>query len=95
MIRKAQISGDEGFFKKLAKAITKQPFSHDKEFTRAMMVINLFWPIGLNKLSNSERIDLLETCGIRIQDDPETFRRYVNSLVRANRKNKLALPSSK
>lgn len=84
MIRKAQISGDEDFFKKMAKAITKQPFSHDKEFTRAMVVIILFWHLGLNKLTNSERIELLEACGIRVQDDPEVFRRFVNRLIKAD-----------
>ncbi len=95
MIRKAQLSGDEKFFKRMAKAIAKQPLTHDKEFTRAIMIIILFWHLGLNKLTNSERIELLEECGIRVQDDPESFRRFANSLVRASQRNMSVISSLK
>lgn len=93
MIRKAQLSGDESFFMQMAKAITKQPFKHDKEFTKAIMAVVLFWQFGFNKLTNSEQMELLEECGIRVQDDPEVFRKFVSRLVKSNQSSSLAFPS--
>ena len=91
MIRKAQMSGDESFFKKMAKAIAKEPFKHDKEFSRAIMILLLFWHFGLDKLTNIERIELLKGCGIRVQEDPEVFRKFVNRLVKSDKSNKAVL----
>jgi hypothetical protein len=81
MIRKAQLTADESFFKRMAKAISTSPLENDKEYTAVRMVVLLFWRLGLRKLTNNELIELLEECGLKLHDDPESFRRFVNRLI--------------
>lgn len=86
MIRKAQFRADERFFKEMAKAITKSPLENDKEYSLAIIVLLLFWRLGMRKLENEEQIELLEECGIRVQENPETFRTFAYRLTRAELK---------
>ncbi len=81
MIRKAQLTANEHFFKKMAKAISTSPLENVKEYTTLRIVLLVFWRFGLRKLENNELIELLEECGIKFQDDPEAFRRFVNRLI--------------
>lgn len=81
MIRKAQLSGDMEFFRKVAEAITTPPVDNTKVHVRAALVLLMFWELGLKKLSNDERYELLKSCGIRVQDEPESFRRFANRLM--------------
>lgn len=81
MIRKAQLTGDEKFFRKMAKAITTSPLENAKVYGQAAVVLLLFWRLGLYRLTNDELIELLEYCGIKVQDDPESFRKFVNRLI--------------
>ena len=81
MIRKAQLTANEGFFKDMAMAITTSPLANDKEYSQAIVVLLLFWRLGLCKLTNDERLELLEKCGIKLQQGQESFRRYVDRLI--------------
>jgi hypothetical protein len=85
LIRKAQLTGDEDFFRRMAKAITKTPLDNAKQFTTARMVILLFWDLGLRKLKYYEIRKLLKSCGIVVQDT-DAFRRFVQRLEDATRK---------
>lgn len=79
-IRKAFYAGDSGFFKKLGTAIEKTSLENDIEYTKLNSVLISFWELGLCKLNNQEQWELLKSCGIIVQTDPETFRKYVNRL---------------
>lgn len=81
MIRKSQLTGDHKFFKQMAKAISKSPIENAKEYTTARIVILLFWGFGLRKLEYPEMIDLIEACGIKLQESPEAFERFVRRLT--------------
>jgi hypothetical protein len=81
MIRKAQMTGNEEFFRKMAKSITSSPLQNAKVYGQVRIVVLLFWSLGLRKLENNELIELLEDCGLRVQDDPESFRKFINRLV--------------
>ncbi len=81
MIRKAQLSGNEEFFKEMAKAIRTSPLKNKKyRHGKTTIILLVLWRLGLNRLENNELIELLEGCGIEIPDDPESFRRYINRL---------------
>lgn len=86
MIREAQLTANEVFFQDMAKAITTSPLENDKEYSQAIIVLLLFWRLGLSKLTNDERIELLEGCGIKLQPGQESFRRFVNRLISADLK---------
>jgi hypothetical protein len=82
MIRKAQLTGNKIFFEKMSKAIITDPLENNRIYSQALLVLLLFWKFGLYRLENSELISLLEETGIRVQDDPETFRKFVNREIR-------------
>jgi len=81
-IRKAMLSGDSGFFNKLGNAIKKVPIDHDMEYGELLLVLTFLWPFGLYRLDNKELISLLEAGGLKVQDDTETFRKFVTRLKR-------------
>lgn len=80
-IRKAFYAGDSNFFKKLGTAIEKSPLENDIEYTKLNSVLISFWGLGLCKLNNLELWDLLKSCGVIVQDDPESFRKHVKRLI--------------
>jgi hypothetical protein len=86
MIRQAQLSGDTKFFKGMAKGISKTPLDNDKEYTTARLVILIFWQFGLRKLEYDEILELLESCGVKLQESPEAFERFVRRLTENTRK---------
>jgi len=86
IIRKAQLTGDETFFKLMAKAISKAPLENAKQFTTARIVLLLFWSLGLRKLESHERLELLEECGLKLQQGPEAFERFERRLIREVKK---------
>lgn len=95
IIRKAQLTGDHKFFKQMAKAISKSPIENAKEYTTARMVILLFWGFGLRKLEYAEMIDLIEACGIKLQESPEAFERFVRRLTSGKLKDIVTFTSDK
>ena len=82
IIRKAQLAGDEQFFKQMAKAISRTPLENDKEYTTARIVILIFWQLGLRKLDYIEMLELIESCGVKLQETPEAFERFVRRLIK-------------
>lgn len=80
-IRKAFYTGDSSFFKKMGTAIEKTSLENDIEYTKLNSVLISFWKLGLCKLNNQELWELLKSCGIIVQEDPETFRKHVNRLI--------------
>ena len=86
MIRKAQLTGDEQFFKQMAKAISRTPLENDKEYTTARIVILIFWQLGLRKLDYNEMLELIESCGVKLQESPEAFERFVRRLIQGTRR---------
>lgn len=81
-LRRAQLSGDTEFFGKLGKAIIKAPLEHDIEHGELVLILTSFWKLGLCRLDNKELVDLLETSGVRVHEDLESFRTFVNRLKR-------------
>jgi hypothetical protein len=80
-IRKAFYVGDSSFFKKLGAAIEKTPLENDIEYTKLNSVLISLWGLGLCKLNNQELWELLKSCGVIVQDDPESFRKHVKRLI--------------
>ncbi len=81
-IRIAQYTGEHIFFKQLGDAIKKPPLEHDMEHTQSFLVLAYFWKLGLCRLTNPELMELLLSSGVRVQDDPSTFRKFVDRLKR-------------
>jgi hypothetical protein len=56
-ILNAQLSGDTDFFKKLGKALVGNPLKRIGQHAETYAVLNLFWFMGLYKLTNEELTD--------------------------------------
>ncbi|NUO10000.1 MAG: hypothetical protein HUU08_15230 [Candidatus Brocadia sp.] len=80
-IRKAFYSGDRIFFDRLGAAVMKMSLENDIEYNKLNSVLISFWELGLCKLTNQERWELLKSCGIVVQDDPKSFDRHVRRLI--------------
>lgn len=87
-IKKAQLSGDKDYFKKLSKVITKDSFKPIKKNLKLSMVLVYGWELGLNKLSNEEILDLVIELGIYEGNDADTLYREVKRLGLKKRKQK-------
>ena len=83
-INKAFYSGDSRFFNELAKAIKKPPISAKVDRDKLITILSSLWPFGLYRLDNNELMDLLKTCGVPIQKNKESFRRFVDNLKENN-----------
>jgi hypothetical protein len=79
-IKKAQLSGDQEYFKKLAKAITAAPFKSKKLNIKLSMVLVFGWEMGLSKLSNLEILEFVNELGVYEGDDPDSLYREVKRL---------------
>jgi len=79
-IRKAQFSGDREFFEQLGEAIRKTPLENDIEYGELLLILKFFWNKGLYRLTYPELRDLIEAGGLRLQEDPGTFKRYIYRL---------------
>ncbi len=82
MIRKAQLKGNNEFFDKMAKAITTPPLDNRRLYDELLMILLTFWNFGLRRLKNNELIELLEDSGLRVQQDPEVFRKFINREIK-------------
>jgi hypothetical protein len=80
-IRKAQLGGDSEFFMKMSKAISTPPLENVRQYGDLILALHIFWNVGLYRLTKSELIALLEGAGLKVQDDPETFRKFVDRLT--------------
>lgn len=79
---RASIIDDMNFFEKIGNAIkTDLPVKRLKH-NRVQLILFLFWKIGLNNLTNSELVELLEECGFKIHDDIESFRRRTTDPIK-------------
>jgi hypothetical protein len=76
----AQYKGQVAFFNQLGDAIKKTPLQNDQEYMELLLVLVQFWKMGLYRLSNKDLIAVLESAGVTIQDNAETFRTYVDRL---------------
>lgn len=79
-IRKAQYSGDHKFFEQLGEAIRKTPLENDIEYGELLLILKFFWDKGLYRLTYPELRDLIEAGGLRLQEDPGTFKTYIYRL---------------
>lgn len=82
MIRKAQLTGNESFFKKMAKAIATSPLENAKIHGELLIVLLMLWQLGLDRLTNNELMDLLKASDLKIQEDQEVFRKFITREVR-------------
>lgn len=79
-IKKAHLSGNQEYFKKLAKALTTSPFKPKKTNPKLSIVLVFGWEMGLGKLSNDEILELVKDLGIYEGDDPDTLYREIKRL---------------
>ncbi len=86
MIRKAQLTADKRFFKRMAKAISTDPLENAKIYGRASIVILLFWKLCLYRLNHRQLIDFLNACGMNVQDSDDAFRKFVSRLIPPDKK---------
>jgi hypothetical protein len=73
----------------MAKAIMKPPLENTKIYGQAAIVLLLFWRLGLYRLTNNELRALLKEAGIKTQEDPELFRKFVSRLIGSDLKRKI------
>jgi len=85
-IKKAQLSGDKDYFKKLSKVIIKNSFKPIKKNVKLSLVLVYGWELGLNKLSNEEILDLVIELGIYEGHDADTLYREIKRLGLKKRK---------
>ena len=79
-IKRAFYSGDSIFFKELARAIKKPPIDAKLMYGELVIILSSLWLLGLYRLDNSELMELLKTNGVPIQEDIDTFRKYIDRL---------------
>jgi hypothetical protein len=81
-ITQAQLSGDSDFFNKLGKAIASNPLKRIGQHGKTYAVLNLFWLMGLYKLTNEELYEFLKSCGLIPPDYPYAFQKFVRRHIR-------------
>ncbi len=79
-IKKAQLAGDQEYFKKLSKAITTNPFKPHKVNLKLSFVLVFGWEMELGKLSNDEILEFVKDLGIYEGDDPDSLYREIKRL---------------
>lgn len=82
-ILNAQLSGDTDFFKKLGKAIADNPLKRIGQHAETYAVLNLFWFMGLYKLTNEELYEFLKFCGLIPPAYPDAFQKFVKRHIRS------------
>ena len=87
-IKKAQLSGDKDYFKKLSRVLIKDSFKPTKKNLKLSMVLVYGWELGLNKLSNEEILDLVIELGIYEGNDADSLYREIKRLGLKKRKQK-------
>jgi hypothetical protein len=79
-VKKAQLSGDKEYFKKLAKAISTDPFKSKKVNIKLSIVLVFGWKMGLGKLSNLKILELVNELGVYEGEDPDSLYREIKRL---------------
>lgn len=82
-IAQAQLSGDSDFFNKLGRAIASNPLRRIGQHGKTYAVLNLFWVMGLYKLTNEELYYFLKSCGLIPPDYPHAFQKFVRRHIRS------------
>ena len=79
-IKKAQLSGDQEYFKKLSKAIITNPFKPKKRNLKLSIVLVIGWEEGLKQFTNAEIFELVKELEIYGSEDPDSLYREINRL---------------
>lgn len=79
---RAMITGDDKFFSKIGYAIRTKPPAGKLKQAAIKYILTSCWCMGLYRLSNNELVELLESSGIEIYDDTESFRSFVNKEIK-------------
>lgn len=79
-IKRAHLSGDKGYFKRLSKALISDSFKPKKKNLKLTLVLVYGWELGLNKLTNQEIFEFVKDLGIYGSDDPDSLNRELNRL---------------
>jgi len=73
---------DFDFFKKLGNAIKGEPPIAKLRQGKLKLVLFLFWPSGLSKLTIPELWDFLTRCGFEMNPDVEVLRKFVDREIK-------------
>ena len=79
-IKKAHLSGDKEYFKKLSKAIASDSFKPKKKNLKLTLALIYGWELGLNNLTNEEIFDVVKELGIYGSNAPDSLNREINRL---------------
>lgn len=79
-IKRAHLSGDQKYFKKLSKALTTNSFKPAKKNLKLCFALIFGWEDGFDKLSNDEILEFVKDLGIYDGDDPDTLYREIKRL---------------
>jgi len=82
-INHAQLSGDNVFFSKLGRAIASNPLKSPAQHGKTYAVLNLFWLMGLYKLTNEELYEFLKSCGLIPPAYPDAFQKFVRRHIKS------------
>jgi hypothetical protein len=82
-IARAQLSGDSDFFNRLGKAIASNPLKSPAQHGKTYAALNMFWLMGLYRLTNEELYYFLESCGLNPPDFPDAFQKFVKRHIRS------------
>lgn len=81
LVMRAMIKDDIQFFRKIGNAIKTDPPIGRLKHNKLKMALFLFWPLGLEKITNPELVEFLEQCGFTLHEDIESFRKRIRSPV--------------
>lgn len=81
-ILKAQLTGDERFFKDLGKAIADSPLKRIGQHSKTYFVLSFCWLMGLYKLNSQELYSFLESCGIIPPAYPYAFEKFIQRHIK-------------
>ncbi len=72
-LRKAQLSGDDEYLKKLGKAISVDPLNPKKPYPKLRCFLVKGWDWGLNNLTTNEIFEYVKDLGLYGSDDPASL----------------------
>ena len=91
---KAQISGNQKFLNKVARAISTKPLHKESPYYESYMVLRYFWLAGPCKLKPKELYDFLIDCEVRPgpPDYPDNLDKFLTRNIRPLFKNQVLFP---
>ena len=82
LVARKMVAGDETFFRKIGQAFSSFPPIGKLKRAKLKYILLNFWSAGLFRLTIPELIQLFEESGMKIHEDPESFRKFIQREIK-------------